>query len=389
MSWISGNYSLNSSQMKNNANLVWAYFHKKGWTKQSVSAMLGNMQAESTINPGRTEDGGGGGYGLVQWTPKSNLVNWCTANGLDYRKGDSQCAKIQNERDTGKQWIDVGFGMSFKQFSQSKRSPTYLADVFIKCYERPYNNNQPIRGQYAEQWFSYLKDTPATIECIPRCLIYSNKNLIINQGENDTPSHVMINALDIGSDTLTLPVDVKVVARGRVGSSSQNYFESTKKVTFPNGNQDVLCFYVDHSYDRPAIGSIIKAGNNIIKKGDEGLGSGAHYHVMCGKGHVNTKNLQFTYVTTVGGVQMYKPNAFTSLPHSDVFWKDKNTKITYYFGAKHLNLKDTNGISCIDGDGNINGGGGGGGSGGDDNNKIVGNIVQVGISDGFNLFRNI
>ncbi|MBU3109217.1 phage tail tip lysozyme [Clostridium gasigenes] len=62
------------------------------------------MQGESSIIADLDEYGGGGGYSLVQWTPKSKLTNWANQNGLDYRTVDTQCKRIQWELDTGEQF---------------------------------------------------------------------------------------------------------------------------------------------------------------------------------------------------------------------------------------------------------------------------------------------
>ena len=101
MGWISGNRYLSDTEMKNNAELILNYLTSKGWTKNAVCGMLGNMQTESTINPdvwesfnsGNTQ----GGYGLVQWTPATVLINWCNTKGKDYGNGYSQLDKIISE----------------------------------------------------------------------------------------------------------------------------------------------------------------------------------------------------------------------------------------------------------------------------------------------------
>ena len=70
---------LSQSDMKSNATIIWDYFYQKlGRNVNSVAALLGNMQGESTLNPGLIEVGGGttsagAGHGLVQWTPASDL----------------------------------------------------------------------------------------------------------------------------------------------------------------------------------------------------------------------------------------------------------------------------------------------------------------------------
>lgn len=64
--------------------------------------MLGNIQSESQITPDLNEYGGVG-YGLTQWTPKSKLVDWCNARGLDHRTIDAQCQRIQWEMENNQQ----------------------------------------------------------------------------------------------------------------------------------------------------------------------------------------------------------------------------------------------------------------------------------------------
>ena len=59
--------------------------------------MLGNMFAESGIIADINERGSGGGYGLVQWTPKRHLTDWASQHGLNYRTVDTQCRRIQWE----------------------------------------------------------------------------------------------------------------------------------------------------------------------------------------------------------------------------------------------------------------------------------------------------
>ena len=72
-----------------NAKYIYKFFSNKGWTKNAICGMLGNMQGDSGIIADIEEREGGGGYGLVQWTPKSKLVNWANARGLNYRSVDT------------------------------------------------------------------------------------------------------------------------------------------------------------------------------------------------------------------------------------------------------------------------------------------------------------
>lgn len=146
-----------AENMMENARYIYSFFRNKGWTSNSICGLLGNMQGESGIIADINERSGGGGYGLVQWTPKSNLTNWAGQNGLDYRTVDTQCRRIQWELENSQQFYATKtYPMNFRQFTQSAESPTYLAKVFINNYERPANPNQPQRGVWAENWYSAL-----------------------------------------------------------------------------------------------------------------------------------------------------------------------------------------------------------------------------------------
>lgn len=157
-----------SENMNENAKYIYSFFRNKGWTSNSICALLGNMQGESGIIADMNEKGGGGGYGLVQWTPKSNLTNWANANGLNYRTVDTQCRRIQWELENNQQFYATrAYPMNFRKFTQSTESPTYLAKVFINNYERPANPNQPKRGVWAEQWYNVLVNGGSTTPTTP------------------------------------------------------------------------------------------------------------------------------------------------------------------------------------------------------------------------------
>lgn len=167
MAWISGNRFLTQQEMENNALLVWGYFGNRGWTLHSVCGMLGNMQPESTINPNiwqsLNQGNLSGGYGLVQWTPASKVIDWCTTNSLDYTDGYSQLQRIQWEVDNNQQWIKTSsYPLTFQEFTQSTESPYYLGRAFIKNYERPADQteaNLDRRGKNAEAWWRFLDGT--------------------------------------------------------------------------------------------------------------------------------------------------------------------------------------------------------------------------------------
>jgi hypothetical protein len=171
MGWISVTDTfLTTDQQMNNAQLTANHFIGvgSGWVPSSISALLGNMHHESTINPAMHElgynDSPDRGYGLVQWTPMTKYTDWATANGLDYTQGDSQLARIDYEVDNNIQWIAKSAYnyMTFLQFrtNSGNWSVDYLTQAFMDCYEIPsYTAGQqslPDRQSFANTCLSSL-----------------------------------------------------------------------------------------------------------------------------------------------------------------------------------------------------------------------------------------
>lgn len=195
-------YSISIDEMKPNAQYIWQYLGSRGWSKNAVAALLGNLQAESKMSPcvweslveGSSIDSVTGahtlneealenyyntiidnttgkkrerypGYGLVQWTAYTKLYDWCqdgTKNGtgevLPYWDMDSQLARIIWEADNDEQWglasynkdwkyKDEAFdNLSFKDFTTSTKDTGWLAAAFAYCYEK--------------SWFTDWVDSP-------------------------------------------------------------------------------------------------------------------------------------------------------------------------------------------------------------------------------------
>lgn len=161
MPWITGNRYLSISEMQNNADIMYAFFTAQGWTVNAIAAMFGNMQTESTLNPGIWEnlDPFVGGYGLVQWTPYTHYSEWAGDGWQD--NGQKEMERIQYELENHLQWISTSlYPMTFREFSQSDKPPAYLAQAFLYNYERPAVKPQPARSRQAEYWYEYLAGRP-------------------------------------------------------------------------------------------------------------------------------------------------------------------------------------------------------------------------------------
>lgn len=158
---ISKNDYLTQAEMQNNAIYIYWYLIQRGWTLNAIAGMLGNMQVESTINPGIWQDLDEGntnvGFGLVQWTPASNYINWCNTQGYDYTEMDSNLQRILYELSNNLQWIETEQSpMSFSEFTQSTETARQLAYVFMRNYERPGDLKMLERGENAWYWYNYL-----------------------------------------------------------------------------------------------------------------------------------------------------------------------------------------------------------------------------------------
>lgn len=163
-STIGESMALSSLEMGVNASYIYRYFHSKGWSNKAIASILGNMSVESSLNPGRWQSDNvnnlDGGYGLVQWTPATNYINWCANNGIvDYSEMDSNLARIQYEFDNNLQWISTdSYPISFEEFSKSNESIEYLTTAFLKNYERAGVEHLETRINYSNMWYEGMQD---------------------------------------------------------------------------------------------------------------------------------------------------------------------------------------------------------------------------------------
>jgi peptidoglycan hydrolase-like protein with peptidoglycan-binding domain/cell wall-associated NlpC family hydrolase len=170
--------SLTKAERQANAEYIRRFFASLGWPLPAICGVLGNMQRESGMNPGRWQSGkvkDSSGYGLVQWTPSTNFRSWAAAQAPPQDElMDGQLAKIRDEHDTGKQFFSTKeYPLTFRQFAACAESPVekwsapyYLARVFGRNYERSAailaggaaaEKSLDARGKAAEEWYAYLK----------------------------------------------------------------------------------------------------------------------------------------------------------------------------------------------------------------------------------------
>lgn len=181
------NAELTQEQQETNATWIYAYFAARGWSLNAICGMLGNFEAECTINPNvfegyRAHDNelGNYGYGLPQWTPwlgkTTNTIDeqrnyhgtnnptygrWCIDNNKEKSLMESQC-----------EYLSYGLGgykkddrfpeywLPWEEFKKSTESPDFLAKVFYLCYERSASDSFGARPTYAEEWYAFFTGKP-------------------------------------------------------------------------------------------------------------------------------------------------------------------------------------------------------------------------------------
>ena len=309
MAWISEYQRwLSESESLQNAQLVANHLIPQGWTKESVSALCGNMRHESSINPDMYEYGYNWsedrGYGLVQWTPRSKYWNWAESRNLPPRNGDSQLDRIDYEVEQNIQWIPTpNYPETYAQFRASTKSMDYLVPAFTWNYERPNaesgQQSMPERIAFAKRCLNELDfsgsggSTDGTqLAVLPIDYVH------VTQGEYGSFSHFRGSGQELAIDFIfptnrypaKAPFDIEVMDR------RDNYatvvWKNTRPVMGANGvKYDQLHIIVIHDWNFKdyKIGDKRKKGEVFYHSGSEtgggGVSTGDHLHLEVMKGH--------------------------------------------------------------------------------------------------------
>lgn len=137
--------ALTEEQKDYNAEIIFNYLEFKGWSDDSICAVLGNMYMESGLNPRQWQGGYSGigneqqGFGLVQFTPSTKWTNYCAEN--DYWYGDIFIQLDAIDSNFNNQFADSVKGsikITLDEFKENSynRSINELTDDFMRHYER-------------------------------------------------------------------------------------------------------------------------------------------------------------------------------------------------------------------------------------------------------------
>lgn len=157
---ISDDKYLNQKEKQQNATIIYNSLKREGWSHNAICAVLGNMEQESTINPGFYQRDGSA-YGLVQWDPSTKYTNWATKNGYAYDSISGQLKYLVYSMQPGKgEWFKNSkhpeYYLSYSDFVTSNSSIDYLTVVFLHSYERAGVAKLENRIKYANYWSDYF-----------------------------------------------------------------------------------------------------------------------------------------------------------------------------------------------------------------------------------------
>lgn len=165
-----------------NAKKIWNYYKSRGIPDNTIAGILGNMQAESGLNPrnlqnsyekslGHTDDSyttavdsgrytnfikDAAGYGLVQWTYhslKKALLDYAKKKGKSIGDLDMQLEFLVKQ-------LSEDYPTTWKKMLAAS-SPEEASTIMLKEFEKPAVLNTNTRAGYAKQYFNTLASNTA------------------------------------------------------------------------------------------------------------------------------------------------------------------------------------------------------------------------------------
>lgn len=182
--------SLTADEIEHNGMKLAQNLYNFHWTENAIAGILGNVHAESGINPGSMENSGGErpwselptneevlessylrGMGFTQWTPgRDKIVQFAEDTGRIWYDGLAQVFRLKWECDNGEQ---MG---GWQWFIHNTGDPADLAEYFLRQYERPseeqIEQSLPIRRRYGSMWYNRIHGKLAN----PMNWVYTQKN---------------------------------------------------------------------------------------------------------------------------------------------------------------------------------------------------------------------
>jgi len=141
---------------------IYTFFKGKGWSKNAICGLIGNMDVESSLDPKyyrsdiEKKDVNFGRYGLIQYKPFAELKEWAGYNGLDYKTVNAQCLRIEYDYLANMYYRVKNCKLTFGQYIKSNKSPEELAECLMYNYVRPTSPRLDFVRAKARDWCKYL-----------------------------------------------------------------------------------------------------------------------------------------------------------------------------------------------------------------------------------------
>ena len=138
---------LSQDESEHNASMAMSQLRQNGFTIYAAAGIVGNMWAESLMNPGQWQGDTpfSGGYGLVQWTPYTLYSDWAVTDWES--NGPKEIERILYEKANGLEFYPSTTYPQWRWTNFSRMEPAeglsqietvnLAASVFLYNYMRP------------------------------------------------------------------------------------------------------------------------------------------------------------------------------------------------------------------------------------------------------------
>ena len=162
-----------------------------------ICGILGNFWYESHVNPGQGEIGGGGGFGLGQWTGgrRTSLENYLREHGYELSDGIGQLNYLLVEEDV---WLNKfgNFPTMDEYLHSSSTDIDFLVEAWMRNWENPREStaNLQERIQFAHRYYEYIQ-AHAQDSTIKDWIIRST---LLSADESDNNAVLVYRFLNVG-----------------------------------------------------------------------------------------------------------------------------------------------------------------------------------------------
>src|SRR4051794_40433613 len=150
-----------------NDHSTYVYFRQKGFTSFQAAGIVGNLDQESGINPTISQQNGGPGRGIAQWSaggrwdsdPGDNLMAFAKEKGKSPTALDTQLDFIMFELDSF-----PGYGLAKLKASQTLADATTDFELDFEGCGIPAQCDAQSRQDYAQDVFDEYGDDPVAMD---------------------------------------------------------------------------------------------------------------------------------------------------------------------------------------------------------------------------------